>query len=252
MKRSIGTKRRWLDEIIRQQIVELYVGDRLDPDHARLIDSQDLGYQAVQVFFPLRLNFQLSMDRIDQMLTHHRWRKLRPQVQATTLKVMGLRERQPSEVNSVEQSEPSTELTGRGWDGTPTRCFHSQSAFLNELEGHFEIWDIPAEARIALMWGLGEEDPEAEVFSPEGRPLFSDHRDSERIPLTQTIDEFFEQWVWPHRLGAEPDLDTLKIGYEINFRKIFYQPVKLRSPEAIMEDIQAISAEMQPLLADLF
>lgn len=260
MRRNLGKKRTWLDDESQQSLISLYLGDRQNSEVAKRVANEEFGYRQVQVFLPLRLNFQLSMQRVEAMLKHPCWRQLGKSIQDETLDVMGLRWSWLDKRTTVEKSNASTVvLTGKSWDGEPTMIFHSQSAFLSELARCFNIWKVPPRSRIALCLGLGEEDCQAEVFTVDGRPLFCDHRDSERIPLTQPIDDFFQQHVWPHVPEAKPDLDTLETGYEINFRKVFYKPQALRGVDEIIEEIQAIdretaaiNAEMQPLLTSIF
>lgn len=73
-------------------------------------------------------------------------------------------------------------------------------------------------------------------------------KDTERIPLSQDIDEYFEQEVKPHVLDAWKDQGKDKVGCEINFTKYFYQYKPLRSLEKITQDILNLETETEGLL----
>jgi len=73
-------------------------------------------------------------------------------------------------------------------------------------------------------------------------------RDSERIPLTEDIEEYFSREVEPHLPESWIDFDKSKVGYEINFTKYFYQYKPLRSSEEITNDLLKLEEESQNLL----
>lgn len=76
-------------------------------------------------------------------------------------------------------------------------------------------------------------------------------RDSERVPLTEDIDEYFEREVKPHLPDAWMDRDKDKIGYEINFTKYFYKYEPLRSLEEITQDLLQLEEESEGLFKQL-
>src|SRR5690606_33789945 len=79
----------------------------------------------------------------------------------------------------------------------------------------------------------------------------SDLRDSEQIPLNETILAYFKREVVPHVEEAWINLDSVKIGYEISFNKYFYQHTPLRALEDITKDLLALEEQADGLLADI-
>lgn len=79
----------------------------------------------------------------------------------------------------------------------------------------------------------------------------SDLRDSESIPLKDSIHRFFLDEVKPHVREAWINLDSVKIGCEISFNKHFYQHKLLRSLEEVTQDILALEGEADGLIADI-
>ena len=73
-------------------------------------------------------------------------------------------------------------------------------------------------------------------------------RDHERIPLNDSIDEYFEKEVKPHLPDSWMDRSKEKVGYEINFIKYFYRFKPLRSLEDITQDLLELDEEMEDLM----
>jgi type I restriction enzyme M protein len=79
----------------------------------------------------------------------------------------------------------------------------------------------------------------------------SDLRDTENVPLNESIHEYFLREVKPHVEEAWIDLDKTKIGYEISFNKYFYQHKPLRSIEEVSSEILALEEESEGLIMDI-
>ena len=73
-------------------------------------------------------------------------------------------------------------------------------------------------------------------------------RDSERVPLSDDIEEYFTREVEPHLPNSWIDFDKSKVGYEINFTKYFYQYKPLRSSNDISNDLLELKKESENLL----
>ena len=82
----------------------------------------------------------------------------------------------------------------------------------------------------------------------EHRNLILNLEITERIPLIEDIEEYFNREVEPHLPDSWIDFDKSKVGYEINFTKYFYQYIPLRSSEEITKDLQSLEDEFQSLL----
>ncbi|HDU5898960.1 TPA: SAM-dependent DNA methyltransferase [Klebsiella quasipneumoniae subsp. quasipneumoniae] len=79
----------------------------------------------------------------------------------------------------------------------------------------------------------------------------SDLRDNESIRLNQSIYQYFIDEVKPHIDEAWINLDTVKIGYEINFNKYFYRHKPLRDLEEVAKDIIALEKKADGLIAHI-
>lgn len=92
--------------------------------------------------------------------------------------------------------------------------------------------------------------------TPKGKELIiyesdSELRDSEKIPISVDIHEYFLKEVKPYAEDAWINLPSTKIGCEISFNKYFYEPKPLRSLEENEADIIALYEESQGLIRSL-
>ena len=86
------------------------------------------------------------------------------------------------------------------------------------------------------------------VLKKDGNPKpDSKLRDTERIPLSDNIEEYFKREVEPHLPNSWMDRDKDKVGYEINFTKYFYKYIPLRSLEEITKDLLALEEDSKDL-----
>lgn len=79
----------------------------------------------------------------------------------------------------------------------------------------------------------------------------SDLRDSESIPLADSIHRFFKVEVQPHVAEAWINLESVKIGYEISFNKYFYKHQPLRSMDEVAREIVALEQQAEGLIAEI-
>ena len=119
---------------------------------------------------------------------------------------------------------------------------------------------LPATVLKLLHKHLGEQDEDAEVCKTKGKPEpASELRDYENVPLSESIDDYFQREVIPHVPDAwidknkkdEIDGQVGIVGYEIPFNRHFYKYVPPRSLEEIDADLDKVSAEILELLQEV-
>ncbi len=79
----------------------------------------------------------------------------------------------------------------------------------------------------------------------------SDLRDSESIPLKQSVYGYFVSEVKPHVDEAWINMDSVKSGYEISFNKYFYRHKPLRALNNVAEDIISLEKKAEGLIAQV-
>ena len=88
------------------------------------------------------------------------------------------------------------------------------------------------------------------------KPYDKDLRDTETIPLTESIDDYMAREVLPHVPDAwvnttirdEKDGEVGKVGYEINFNRYFYVYKPPRPPEVIAAEIREMEKRFLELM----
>lgn len=79
----------------------------------------------------------------------------------------------------------------------------------------------------------------------------SDLRDTESVPLKQSIYQYFLDEVKPHVAEAWLNMESVKIGCEISFNKYFYRHKPLRKLEAVAQEIIDLEKQADGLIAQI-
>lgn len=76
-------------------------------------------------------------------------------------------------------------------------------------------------------------------------------RDTENVPLSENVEDYFKREVLPHVPDAWIDHDKTKVGYEIPFNRHFYVFQPPRSLEEIDAELMAVTERIQTMLEGL-
>ena len=96
-------------------------------------------------------------------------------------------------------------------------------------------------------------DEDGKPVLKKGKPVAdASKRDTENVPLTEDIDEYFAREVLPYAPDAWIDTKKTKIGYEIPMTRYFYEYQAPEKVEDIMARLSGIEADIQTSLAALF
>ena len=100
---------------------------------------------------------------------------------------------------------------------------------------------------------LGKRDETADICTKKnGEPeLDASLRDTEVIPLKEDVEDYLKREVYPHVPDAIPDMDNVKIGYEIPFNKLFYVYEPPRPLEEIEQELQSCEEEIIKLCSEM-
>jgi type I restriction enzyme M protein len=136
-----------------------------------------------------------------------------------------------------------------------TKPVHDGKAFAKTLSAAFKKAgvSVPVGVMKAVMAALSERDESAPaVLDAKGKPEpDADLRDTESVPLTERIEDYFEREVKPHVPDAWIDESKTKVGYEIPFTRHFYKYQPLRPLSVIEAEIRALEAEIQGMLGEV-
>ncbi|HRP00757.1 MAG TPA: hypothetical protein PLN54_15105, partial [Flavobacteriales bacterium] len=212
---------------------------------SKVFPNSHFGYRKITVERPLQLNFQASPDRIARLDEVKAFANL-----ATSKKLKNEQERLKEIAAGQQRQQDIRDLLA----GMGDTLYRDRKGFLKALKDAVRARDLapPLEAAEvkAILSALGERDPQAAVCTDaKGRPeADSDLRDTESVPLSETIEAYFQREVLPHVPDAWVDADKTKVGYEIPLTREFYVYTPPRPLEAIEAEIEGLEKEIVEML----
>ena len=239
MRKSLGNKRNYLSDEDINKIVNLY--DKFEENkYSKIFDNEEFGYTKVIVERPLQLNYQVSEERLENLYSIKAFAKL-----AESKKKNPELKLKEEEEGRKKQEEIITALKTIG-----DKLYKNWDEFEKKVKEALRDFDLSPNFIKNIILALSEHDDSADyVLDKKGNKLPDPNlRDSEKIPLKQDIEEYFEREVKPYYPDAWMDRKKDKIGYEINFTKYFYEYKPPRPLEEIEKDIKEVTAEIQGLL----
>ncbi|EOD9050553.1 N-6 DNA methylase [Klebsiella quasipneumoniae] len=233
MRKSLGSKRKFLSDEVLKEIVSLYSRYEESPI-AKIFPSTAFGYRRITVERPLKLAFYPhDTERLANLQADKAWMKLDGTLKEAILAAL---------VSFTDEK------------------LLSRDKFKKQFTRALGDVKLPAPVFKVLVNHLAEQDDEAEVCRTKGEPeANADLRDNENVPLGEDIHEYFKREVLPHVPDAW--IDTSKtdpldgqvgiVGYEIPFNRHFYQYQPPRDLAAIDADLDAVAREIMQLLAEV-
>ena len=216
---------------------------------SKIFDNADFGFHKIIVERPLRLNFQATPERIMCIEAERGFVKL-----ATSNKKnekMRLAEIDAGRQRQAAIRKLLEDFAVKHGD----TLYKERKAFLidmRELDRAANLRLTAPELK-AVLSALGERDETAEICrdrngNPEPDPEL---RDTESVPLKESIDEYFQREVLPHVPDAWIDERKTRVGYEIPLNRHFYRYEPPRPLEEIEADIKALGRDILGFLADV-
>ena len=216
---------------------------------SKIFDNEDFGYHKITVERPLRLNFQASAERLVRLDDESGFKYL-----ATSARKDPTVRQQEIETGQQRQ-EQIRELLRAFGKATKERLFKDRKAFLTELRTLDRDRDVRLSAPElkAVLAALGERDDTAEICrNKDGQPEpDTDLRDTETVPLEESIETYFKREVLPHVPDAWIDTTKTKAGYEIPLNRHFYRYEPPRPLEVIETDIKRLEDDIMKMLKEV-
>jgi type I restriction enzyme M protein len=265
MRKSLGDKRREIPIDREQDIVKILVdfgdgdkrvvtkdGHQEEVVVSKIFPTTHFGYRKITVERPLQLNFQASPERIARLEEERGFLAL---AESKKKGIAGEKER--------EEGRTEQEAIQKLVRSLPNTLFKDRNDFARTLDdlAKKRRLKLGASVRKAILSALSERDETAAICrdneaNAEPDP---DLRDTESVPLAESVETFFAREVKPHVPDAWIDMDKcdLKdgkvgiVGYEINFNRYFYRYTPPRPLEEIESDIRGIERDIVRMLADI-
>ena len=273
MKRSLGDKRRYLDQAALDAVTREH-GAMENSKTSRVFDNTDFGYRRITVLRPLRLRFQITDEARERFLDTC------PELYDALQAVQDALGTEPlpdwnqtwDAVQQVFKTLPDdVEGWAKGAKGTGQKkifrdCFTTVDPEAAPVIAKRHKGDPLGDAPMFPGQTLPEDLTTRELYAllglqGDGGKGFTEHesdpalKDAENIPLKQDIVSYFLREVRPYVPDAWIDRETLdeqdggigKVGYEINFNRVFFQ----YQPPRPLQDIDAELAEVEKRILDL-
>lgn len=268
MRKSLGSKRNEISEADIAEITRIY-GEFQENEYCKIFDNKEFGYLKVTIERPLRLNFNISNDRIENLYSESAFANLYDEDQAEELELKKQKQTiKKTELTQLEKLYQGRELQEQIINALKMAI--SEKLYLNRDDFSRELEDILGDIKLsntlfkAVLMGLSERDETADYcYSGKKKESDTSLRDTETIPLSIDIDgyevdtekhikrekqnimDYVEKEVKPHVKEFWIDHSKTKIGYEIPFTRYFYKYEELRPFADIMLEIEELEKEIQ-------
>ena len=216
---------------------------------SRVYPTTHFGFRKITVERPLRLDFHASPQRVARLDGERAFANLAVS-----------RRRGPARVEAEEAGRKRQDKIRALLRSLPNRLFLDRAVFESELAraARERELKLTAPLRKAILSALSERNEGTEICRDrKGRPEPDPKlRDTEKVPLSEDVESYFEREVKPHvpdawidRKRRDPQDDEVGlVGYEINFNRYFYEYRPPRPLEEIEADIQRVEKEIVAML----
>ena len=235
MRKSLGSKRQYLTEEQIDELVRLY-GRFEETPQSKIFPVEAFGYRRITVERPLRLNFQVSPERIAKVLEEKAIEKMDAPARKRLIEAL-----QSMDASVLHRNrEQFSKLLKKSLNA------HDVSPSTPELK--------------AILNALSERDPEADICMVKGQPeADAGLRDNENVPLGESVYDYFEREVKPHVPDAwideskrdEQDGEVGVVGFEIPFNRHFYVFQPPRPLAEIDRDLKACTDRIKQMIEGL-
>jgi type I restriction enzyme M protein len=245
MRKSLGNKRHEIAEEQRAAITRLY-GEFRTGEHVRIFDNEDFGYSRITVERPLKLNFAVTDERLEQLKQTRQFEGL-----AQSKKRKG-----PELDYEIRQGQALQQSIIAALDELRhVAVVKNRDKFESLMEAALRRAGVKVSATVkkAILMAMSARDETADICAdargnPEPDPEL---REYENVPLKEDIDEYMQREVLPHVPDAWIDKDKTKVGYEVSFNRYFYQYRAPRSLDGIAQELRGVEQEIAELLSGL-
>lgn len=216
LRKPMGDKRREMGKNHRKALMEAYKAfEQADSLISRVMTPEDFMFRDVPVYKQARFGIRITQECVDVLRTR--------------------RDFVDGHVSVLKS------LVGTAWNDLPkTFADAAQSEGLKAPMGLID----------AVMKVVAVDDGSQPVaVDRKGNPVIADGwKITERVPLSEDVEDHMEREVLPYAPDAVWDLAKARHGTEIPFTRIFYVPEEPRPLAEIDSDVQRLMSE----LADMF
>ncbi len=282
MRKNLGSKNSEFSEEQIKEITQTYL-DFKESEISKIFNNDDFGYQKITVERPLRLRTEFTREAVDELrfvsalASEMKWVYSRfgdavyTNLKEYSEKIMKHFEKEENslspanrkkllDVSIWKDQKAVYELANKLLAKFEGKVYTDFNIVQKEVDKALKDFDAKpsATAKKQILNAVSVRDENAEPIvkkkEKDGTILYesdSELRDTENVPLTENIEEYFQREVIPHVPDAWIDYSKTVIGYEISFTKYFYKYQPLRDLDDITADILALEAETDGILKEI-
>lgn len=253
LRRSLGKKMVEISDEQIKKITKIYKRNKSEDKLCQIFDNDDFGYTKVTVERPLRLKYEITDEKIEELKQSKVFTDLSKSKKKDTKQAKDDIEKGIEKQNQILEAINSTKPTNNDRNFLLSinnkLSFKLAKAWIKIFRNIFGEKD--ENANKVLIDPFSDKIPSVKVM--DANPILyyesdTELRDSENIPLKQSIDEYFKNEVLPYASDAWMDRDKDKVGYTISFTKYFYEYKPLRELDVIMNEFKALDEETEELI----
>ena len=258
LKKGIGNKRKEMTTSDINKIVNLYINfDPTSPsEHVKYFHKEQFFFYEVSTQRPFRRNFCITEDRINNLYDQSSFSSLFDQEKYDELL------NKESTLENLEQLRKLKDgliIQNQIIEKLKSLCskviYHDMNEFTDVIKKAFP--NLEAKYIKAIVLALSEKDDKSNTYvdkkTPSGLKADSDLNDTEFVPLTMNVDDYFKKEVLPYAGDSWYLKDyEKKIGCKININKIFYSEETLEDSSELLKKIQALNEKENEYLEVIF
>lgn len=268
MRKSLGSKRNEISEANIAEIARIY-GAFQKNEYCKIFDNKDFGYVKVTIERPLRLNFQITQERVENLYVESTFVNLYDEDKVKELEMKKQKQLiKKSELVALGKLYQGKILQDKIIDilqkNQSEHLYKNRDEFKKVLDALLKDLKLNNSLSKAVLMGLSERDETADYcYVGKKKEADSSLRDTESIPLSADVDgyevdiskhikkeqqnilDYVNREVKPHVSEFWIDHSKTRIGYEIPFTRYFYKYEELRPYAEIIAEVQQLEVEIQ-------
>ena len=275
MRKSMGNKRHELSDEHIKKITELYA-DFEENEYSKIFSNEEFIYQEYSVYQPMQRNYQLSTERIQNMVDNNSLANYYNPDKVEELQLLDpIPAKDKKDLDKFLLHKPLFEqMIQILKNNVDDELFKEPKAFEEKIVSLFDGFNLYPEektekAGIAktkkylkekVCFFLSEIDKTAEVqVKRDGSPIIDKStKDIELIPMNEDTNCYFEREVKPFVPDYIPKFEesltgktiSIKTGAEFPFTRYFYEYRAPEKSEVLLKELQGVGEKLTELIKE--
>lgn len=270
MRRSLGKKRRYIDDKKQIPAIVSTYTDFTESDICKIVEAEEFLYHEYNTYQPLQRNYRITEDRINKLAEGKFSDSMHNPAKLEELRLIDpadLTSKQSKDLASLELAEPVFEQmleTLRA--NISVDKWQDDKEFIKHLK--VVLKDLPdyrvkqtSEQTKTMLENIAKRlsviDKTAPIkYNRKGEVILDPTtKDSEFVPLNENIEDYMAREVLPYVPDAEwkdeESDSSIKTGAEIPFTRYFYKYQKPESSDKLMEKFFKLEDELADIMGTL-